>query len=63
MDHTSRIWLSEFSKWAVNLNNDDGAINCRHDAIFTVAKFLFSNLDSVPSLMSISLLTLEFGQF
>ena len=65
----SGIRLTDFSKLAINRENDNDVTICRHDVIavffffFDVVLFLLSSLVTGPSFMSISSLVLELWQF
>ena len=65
-DYASKIWLSGFSKLAINWKNDNDVTICRNDVkvnFFHVFLSLLSSLVTGPSFMSISSLVLELWQF
>ena len=64
-DHASRIFVRNSSKSALNQKNVNVVLICQHDTIinFYDVAFLSSSLVTGPSVMSVSLVVLEFWQF
>ena len=61
-DHAFEIRLADCSKLAINQENNNEVIICRHDVIanfFNVFVLFLSSLVTGPSFMSISLLVLK----